>query len=120
MDKTRANSAFRATRRAFLGQTLAASTALVAGSTLIASTASAADLPVLREDDPVAVALGYKADATQVDVTQYPKRAGEGARQVCANCTLYQAKSDGMGLCSAIPGKLVAGAGWCNAWVGNI
>ncbi len=74
--------------------------------------------PRLTEDDPIAIALGYKIDANDVDVTQYPKRAGAaGAAQFCSNCGLYQAQADGHGTCSAIPGKLVAGPGWCNAWI---
>ena len=108
-------------RRQFLGRTLSASTALIASSTLIASTATAAEPTMLSEDDPIAMALGYKADATQVDTARFPKRSGpEGSKQLCSNCTLYTDKGNGVGLCSAIPGKLVAGPGWCQAWVGNV
>lgn len=110
-----------ASRRQFLGRAISASTAVIASSSLIASSATAAEPTVLREDDPIAIALGYKADASQVDTTKNPKRAGaEGAKQLCSNCTLYTAQGGGMGLCSAIPGKLVAGPGWCKAWVGNV
>jgi len=108
-------------RRKFLARSFTASAAMMAGSSLIASTATAAEPTVLSEDDPIAMALGYKADANQVDTAKYPKRAGtQGAKQLCSNCTLYTATTDGMGLCSAIPGKLVTGAGWCQAWVGNV
>jgi len=104
-------------RRAFMRTTAQAGAALL-GSSLIATT-YADELPTLQEDDPIAVALGYKADATTVDTAKYPKRAGAaGAKQFCSNCTLYQATSDTLGKCTAIPGKLVAGAGWCQAWVG--
>ena len=45
--------------------------------------------PLLSEDDPIAIALGYKADAAQVDTSAYPKRAGtDGANQFCDNCAL--------------------------------
>ena len=75
-------------------------------------------LPRLKVDEPIALALGYQPDADDVDVTQYPRRAGaEGAVQLCSNCRFYQATADGYGTCSAIPGKLVAGPGWCSAWV---
>ena len=91
---------------------------------LIATTAAAtgatrafAATEMLDEADPIAVSLGYKADATQVDVEKYPKRAGpEGAKQLCSNCSLYTDKGNGVGLCAAIPGKLVAGPGWCQVW----
>lgn len=70
----------------------------------------------LDESDPIAIALGYKADATQVDTKKYPKRAADPA-QFCDNCGLYGARSAEWGTCTAIPGKLVAGRGWCNAWI---
>ena len=120
-DKTNGGPNATLNRRAFLGSTIGYAATAVAGYTLIASTAHATDLPVLSEDDPIAVALGYKADATQVDTSRYPKKAGEqGAKQICANCTLYTAQNDDWGLCAAVPGKLVAGPGWCQAWAGNV
>ncbi len=92
--------------------------------TLIATTATAlAAKPGLAaepldEADPIAVALGYKADASAVDVSRFPKRAGEeGAEQFCSNCALYKDVNGTYGTCSAVPGKLVAAAGWCNVWV---
>lgn len=91
-------------------------TASVAG--LIARETAAAELPMLTTDDPIAVALGYAEDAKQVDVAKYPKKAGAaGAAQNCANCALYKKAQSGVGTCSAIPGKWVKGAGWCNAWI---
>ena len=77
-----------------------------------------ATAPILQGTDGIAIALGYKKDATTVDVAKYPKRAGaSGAPQFCSNCRLYSAKTDALGACSAIPNKLVAGPGWCNAWI---
>ena len=85
---------------------------------LAPSVAVAAGPPELKESDPIAIALGYKKDATSVDTTTYPKRAGAtGATQFCNNCALYSVGENGLGGCTAIPGKLVAGAGWCNAWI---
>ena len=99
-------------RRRFIKQT--GTIALVS----VAAPAAWAAQPKLAEDDPIAIALGYKEDASQVDTQKYPKRAGEsGATQFCNNCALYAEQADGFGTCTAIPGKLVAGLGWCNAWV---
>ena len=100
-------------RRAFLNIGVALwATALVPNVTV------AAGPPELRESEPIAIALGYKKDASTVDTTKYPKRAGAtGATQFCNNCALYSAGENGLGGCTAIPGKLVAGAGWCNAWI---
>jgi len=72
----------------------------------------------LSEDDPTAIALGYKHDANAVDTARFPKRAGvEGSKQLCSNCKLYVDQGDGWGTCSIFQGKLVAGPGWCNAWI---
>ena len=82
-------------------------------------TVSVAEGPAeLLEADPIAIARGYKKDASTVDTVNYPKRAGNaGASQFCSNCALYSAGENGLGGCTAIPGKQVAGAGWCNAWI---
>jgi len=87
-------------------------------ASLIPSITMAAGSPELQESDAIAIALGYKKDANSVDTAKYPKRAGEaGKTQFCNNCTLYSANADGLGNCTAIPGKQVAGLGWCNAWI---
>ncbi len=106
-------------RRQFIGTALtAAALAPVLGRGLI-SAAHAGDLPKVSEDDATAKALGYVHDASAVDTSKFPKRAGEaGAKQFCDNCSLYQAAAgEEWGKCSIFPGKLVKGAGWCNAWV---
>ena len=90
---------------------------------IIYSAAGLATLPLaqqanaqamLGEAEPQAVGLGYKAVATQVDKAKFPKYV-DG--QVCTNCQLYVSKSPEAGTCAILPGKLVAGPGWCNAWV---
>ena len=71
--------------------------------------------PKLSESDPQAVALGYKDDTTKVDDKKYPKHAPD---QKCSNCQLFQGKaSDASAPCALFAGKLVAGNGWCSAWV---
>lgn len=100
-------------RRAFIATSSAGLAVLAAGSY-----ADSHGLQKLSTTDPIAVALGYQPVAENVDVNKFPKRAGDsGAKQFCSNCALYKEVEDGHGSCSAIPGKLVAGAGWCNAWV---
>jgi len=69
---------------------------------------------MLGEAEPTAVALGYKEDAKTVDKAKFPKYA-EG--QLCSNCQLYASKSAEAGTCTIFPGKLVAGPGWCNAYI---
>ena len=78
-----------------------------------------ADNHRVSEDNATAKAMGYRHDATQVDVAKYPGRAGEaGSEQFCHNCQLYKAGSeDGWGACAIFPGKQVNANGWCSAWV---
>lgn len=97
----------KSTRRQFM-MTSAAGLASMG----LASTASAQAM--VAETDPQAVALGYYADSTKVDVAKFPKHKPD---QFCNNCALYSAKGAENGACSIFPGKLVAGPGWCNLWV---
>lgn len=99
----------KTSRRSFLIMSVGAVSALA-----LTREAFSADLPMLSETDPTAVALGYKADATKVDKAKFPKYA---AGEACAGCMLYQGKKgSASGPCGAFPGKQVAAKGWCNAF----
>jgi hypothetical protein len=94
-------------RREFIVQISLASSVLVAGQAF-------AQNAMVAENDAMASALGYKADASKVDKAKYPKYA---AGQQCANCTLYQGKAgDAAGPCPVFAGKQVAAKGWCSTW----
>lgn len=69
--------------------------------------------------EPLAQAMGYVEDASLVDTSKFPKRAGEaGAQQFCHNCALYVGEPDSeTAPCSIFQNRPVVGAGWCNAWV---
>jgi hypothetical protein len=109
-------SKIKIARRDFLKTTLAVGSIVPLGAIPIVLKA---DDHRLSEDDPTAKAMGYKHDATKVDVEKYPRRAGEaGSKQFCDNCQLYRPGSeDGWGACAIFPGKQVKAKGWCNAWV---
>ena len=95
-------------RRTFMFQIAAAGTAVLVASRVSAQTK-------LEENDPQAVALGYKHDTTKVDKAKYPKHE---ATQKCSNCQLFQGKAtDAWGPCALFGAKQVAGNGWCSAWV---
>lgn len=101
-------------RRVFLrmtARTLMVAPVLAVG---IPARGRAQDEPHLEEDDPTAMALGYKHDAAEVDPAKYPKYQ-EG--QICGNCNLIQSDSGQWRPCSIFPGKLVNTDGWCNAYV---
>jgi hypothetical protein len=73
-----------------------------------------ASMPRQTEDDPAAMALGYKHDATQIDAGKY---ANYAAGQVCANCFLYAgAPGSEWGACSIFGGKQVNAKGWCQTY----
>ena len=73
----------------------------------------------VAEDEALAQAMGYVVDASTVDTAKFPKRAGDaGATQFCYNCALYAGEADAeFAPCSIFQNRLVAGNGWCNAWV---
>jgi hypothetical protein len=76
---------------------------------LLSGNAVAADM--VKESDPDAVKLKYKADATKV-----PERTN--AEEFCDNCLLYEKKDNASGTCSALGDRLVAAKGWCTSWGG--
>ena len=100
----------KSSRRTFLITSLGAASALA-----LASRQALADAPKVAENDPTAVALGYKMDATKVDKAKYPKHA---AGEDCGNCNFFQGKpTDAFAPCQIFGGKQVAGKGWCSAYV---
>ena len=91
-------------RRQFVGKSVAV---LAVSPSLVLSSRSlvAAEAPKLDPEDAQAKALSY--------VHQSPK-----ADNVCSNCQLYTGPAEAeWGPCAIFPGKQVAGAGWCSAWV---
>ena len=95
---------------------LIAATVTSAAAPLLAK--AQAELVELTPDEPIAVALGYQTNASLVDTKKFPKRGtSAGKTQFCDNCALYEETAPGLGTCTAIRGKLVAGKGWCNAWI---
>jgi hypothetical protein len=107
MNPVKAHSA-RTTRRTFL---IASASALAC---LPLARAAHAEAPLLADTDPAAQALGYHANAAQVDKAKFARYA---AGQDCGNCTFYQGKpGDAAAVCPLFGGKRVAGAGWCNAY----
>lgn len=66
----------------------------------------------------MSIGVGYKHDATTIDLVKCPKRAGEeGAKQLCENCVLYAGeKVADLGNCTIFAGKQVNAKGCCTAW----
>ena len=103
------------TRRKFITGSAAASVL-----PLLSASSVRADNEQLKieENNPQAIALGYKHQASDVDVTKFPRRAGDaGQTQFCSNCMLFNGKAENeWAPCVIFANKLVKGEGWCNAW----
>lgn len=100
------------TRRGFVGAAaVAIPVAAIFGSR---EAAAQANLPKLSLTDPVAKALLYTENAATVDKAKAPTfKPGSN----CINCAQIQGASGDWRPCAAFPGKLVAAAGWCSAWI---
>ncbi len=85
------------------------------GGALATAQASAQEAEtVVREASPLAVAMGYKADATQLDKAKFRQRTPD---QVCGTCTFYRGKpTEATGRCNLFAAKQVSAQGWCSAW----
>ena len=76
--------------------------------------AQAKPLPQLAENDPQAVALGYRHDAAKVDRKKF---ANFKPGTDCDDCLQYEGgKKDAWGPCKLFPGKSVNAKGWCAAF----
>jgi hypothetical protein len=85
-----------------------------AGALALGAKQASAAVANITETDPAAAALGYKGDATKVDIKKFPNYV---KGQQCAGCQLYVGKpTDAAAPCGVFGGKLVAGKGWCAAW----
>jgi hypothetical protein len=101
-------------RRSILKGALAAGVAGIPIA-VVSSRANAQAQSKLDAKDPQAIALGYVVDATKVDSKTNPTFKPE---QNCANCLQLMGKvGDAFRPCNLFPGKVVASAGWCRAWV---
>jgi hypothetical protein len=95
-------------RRRFIKLTATGFVVTPFANALLSRNAEAADM--VKESDPAALKLKYRADATKA-------RERKDPAAVCDNCTLYTGKPDSTyGACAALDNKLVAAKGWCTAW----
>jgi hypothetical protein len=82
---------------------------------LLGMNAARAQAALLLESNTQAKALGYRADASQVERASFPKYA---PGQKCAACQMFrpQQPATAAGPCAIFPGKLVSADGWCDAF----
>lgn len=68
--------------------------------------------------DPVAAALGYVANAKDIDAKKYKQFKPLKKEHNCAGCALYtaDAATKGMGNCTMLANCAVAEKGLCGSW----
>ena len=97
-------------RRFFIAATVAGSTA-----TLLCQQARAA-LQKVTEDEPKAVAVGYRHDTTKVDGARYPKHTPQQHCQVCLAFYPSDDEAELWGECDLMSDRLVNKNGWCSSF----
>ena len=72
--------------------------------------------PLVRNSDPVALALAYYSNTRDVEADN-PLATSHDVSQKCANC-IHQQGSTGPGRieCPMFPGRNVSEEGWCSLW----
>ncbi|MEW6777626.1 MAG: high-potential iron-sulfur protein [Bdellovibrionota bacterium] len=101
------------TRRSFLQKAGLALGALSLAGPFLKRAYAAAKKKLLAETDPMATALGYKADAAKVDTKKYPQfKPGSS----CATCQLYTKVDETSGDCQMFPANSVTNGGWCMSY----
>ncbi len=115
----------KTSRRGFLKKVLVGAAVFPILNNIVAEEAAAqAAAKPLDENDPMAKAMGYYADATKVDKAKWVKKAGpDGDKQFCKNCVLYlnggqkiAGQQGEWGKCGIFANGLVAANGWCNSY----
>lgn len=95
------------TRRSFISKT-----ASFCGISLLSNVVMGQ--PTLNENNPKALSLRYKTDATTVNAFKFPRYA---SGQRCGNCALFQGKvGDVSGRCTLVVGDQVSAFGWCDSY----
>ncbi|MEZ5457856.1 MAG: high-potential iron-sulfur protein [Steroidobacteraceae bacterium] len=74
--------------------------------------------PRVDEAEPVAAALSYKHDASQIDPARQPRYQ---AGQSCRSCIQWKGSdTDEWGPCGIFPKKLVNANGWCTTYARKV
>jgi len=80
------------------------------------ATLSGDRVPLVKNSDPVALAMAYYSDTRDVEAGN-PLATTHDVSQNCANC-VHQRGSDGWRrlMCPTFPGRSVSPDGWCSLW----
>jgi hypothetical protein len=84
----------------------------LAGAVAVLPRVALADVPVLTEDDKMAVAMGFRLKTENADEKKYPKHTKD---QDCAKCLHYTTPGADTARCDLF-NKLVPKGGWCSGF----
>jgi len=84
----------------------------LAGAAAVLPRVALADVPVLTEDDKMALAMGFKLKTENADGKKYPKHTNE---QHCATCLHFTSPGADTARCDLF-NKMVPKGGWCSGY----
>jgi len=84
----------------------------LAGAVAVLPRVALADVPVLTEDDKMAVAMGFKLKTADADQKKYPKHTND---QDCAKCLHFTQPGAESSRCDLF-NKIVPKGGWCSGF----
>ena len=80
------------------------------------ATVQAAEMPVVRAEDPVARAVLYFPNSSDVPA-EHPLAATHDTAQNCANCVHVRGTTgENPRRCPLFAGRLINAEGWCSVW----
>ena len=85
---------------------------LAGAAAVLPGVALGADVPVLTEDDKMAVAMGFRLLTAKADQVKYPKHTTE---QFCARCLHFTTPGADSARCDLF-NKMVPKGGWCSGF----
>ena len=84
----------------------------LAGAAAVLPRIALADVPLLTEDDKMAVAMGFRLKTEKADQAKYPKHTTE---QFCARCLHFTSPGADQARCDLF-NKIVPKGGWCSGF----
>jgi hypothetical protein len=84
----------------------------LAGAVAMLPQVAFADVPVLTEEDKMAVAMGFRLLTKNADQKKYPKHTTE---QMCAKCLHFTEPGKDSARCDLF-NKMVPKGGWCSGF----
>lgn len=104
------------TRRTLVINGLVGATVVIAGCDYASRNSETDELPLVKDDDPVALSVAYYSNTKNVP-DDNPLTTSHNVNQKCSNCTHKReyVGSDRI-ICGTFPGRTVSVDGWCSIY----